>query len=70
MKNPQSVFVKMKAKIFLFDGYEIPCDKPQEYYEAAFCTQIKKYWSDYRMRKKNDNVYLVSVYGSVSFIYK
>ncbi|XP_058792640.1 sensory neuron membrane protein 1-like [Phymastichus coffea] len=66
LRNPESVFVKEKVKTLLFDGFEIDCREPEDFFGNAFCSDVKESWQEYRLMKKDENFYTTSVWGTLN----
>lgn len=66
LRNPESVFVREKVKTLLFDGFDIDCRQPEDFFANAFCSDVKESWREYRLLKKADDFYTTSFWGTVS----
>lgn len=65
-KNPESIFMTIKVKVLLFDGFIIDCtvkDTPG----VGVCKEINEKHEEFGMPMIEENKYLFSLWGSVRF---
>lgn len=64
--NPETPFITTKARNILFDGITINCTS-NDFAPKAVCSQIKA--NPKGLVKQDENIYLFSLFGAVSFLY-
>lgn len=65
LKNPDSLFFKVKARILLFDGFAIPCHGIDDFFGKLSCNTLHDEWFNFTVRKRGDTYY-TSLFGFVS----
>ncbi|XP_014206753.1 sensory neuron membrane protein 1-like [Copidosoma floridanum] len=61
--NPESLFVRVKARDLLFDGLAINCNAT-DFAGSTVCREVQASYKDFNMAKVGDTEYLFSIWGS------
>lgn len=64
-EDPKSLFMKVKARNIIFDGFLIDCTK-KDLAAQLVCQEIHERHEDLNLREVNRNVYSMSLWGEVS----
>lgn len=64
-KKPDSLFMKIKVKDLLFNGFEIDC-AVKDFAGSTICNEIKQNYEDFGLTLVESNKYKFSLWSSVS----
>jgi scavenger receptor class B protein 1 len=66
LKQPDSLFIRVKIKDILFNGLIIDCNV-QDFPSSAVCGQLETHYEKLQMKLVGKNLYASSIMGQVNY---